>query len=74
MRIMNMKFKRIMMITLLLLAVLTIASVSATDNLTDADAEVLKQSSSNVVELDESSASQDDLIGDGEHFLHWKIK
>ena len=69
-----MKFKRIMLIMLLLLAVLTIASVSATDNLTDADGEVLQQTSSSVVELDENSASQDELIGDAGTFSTLKDK
>ena len=63
-----------MLITLLLLAVLTIASVSATDNLTDADGEVLQQTSSSVVELDENSASQDELIGDAGTFSALKDK
>ena len=63
-----------MLITFLLLAVLTIGAVSATDNLTDADGEVLQQTSSSFIELDENSASHDDLIGDAGTFSALKDK
>ena len=75
-----MKFKKVMLITFLLLAVLTIASVSATDNLTEDDGEVLQQTSSSVIELDVNSAShansnsQDNLIGDAGTFSALKDK
>ena len=62
-----MKFKRIMLITLLLLAIFTIGAISAADNMTDEG--VLEENTSDELELNDNaneyivSSEQDEIIG-----------